>query len=119
MDTQKLLVGILFIGLGLVFICNNQNIAKGAFKFYAKLYTERNLIIMFRAAGIILVIGGIFLILFYFLIHKTRHFKRIGISNQHKLKIFYILLCNILNILWFNFIYMIEKVLCFIISYSG
>jgi len=54
----------MFIALGTFFIYNNQGIAKGAFKFYAKLYTERNLKFMFRAAGIILIFGGIFLIFF-------------------------------------------------------
>ena len=63
MLTEKIIIGIIFIGLGLLFFFNNINIAKGAFKFYKKLYTEKNLKIMFNALGIILVIGGLILIL--------------------------------------------------------
>ena len=62
MDTQKLLVGIIFIGIGLLFFFNNKNIAKGAATFYQKLYTENNLKIMFKAAGVTLVLGGLALI---------------------------------------------------------
>ena len=62
MDTQKLLVGIIFIGIGLLFFFNNKNIAKGATTFYQKLYTENNLKIMFRALGTLLVLGGLVLI---------------------------------------------------------
>ncbi|MCD4762305.1 hypothetical protein K8R32_05095 [bacterium] len=61
---KEIFIGLMFIALGTFFIYNNQGIAKGAFKFYAKLYTERNLKFMFRAAGIILIFGGIFLIFF-------------------------------------------------------
>lgn len=64
MTTETLVIGIGFIALGLLFVLNNKNIAKGAFKFYAKLYTEKNLKVMFRAAGIILVLGGILLLFF-------------------------------------------------------
>jgi len=50
------------MAIGVLFFFNNQNMAKGAFKFYQWLYTKKNLIIMFRAAGIILVFGGLVLI---------------------------------------------------------
>ena len=59
---EKSIVGIVFIGLGLLFFFNNKNIGEGAAKFYQKLYTERNLKIMFRACGVILVFGGLILI---------------------------------------------------------
>lgn len=62
MDTQKLLVGIIFIGIGLLFFFNNKNIAKGAATFYQRLYTENNLKIMFKGAGILLILGGLALI---------------------------------------------------------
>jgi len=51
---EKLIIGIVFIGLGLLFIFNNKNIAKGAFSFYQKFYTEPNLKIIFRVIGIFL-----------------------------------------------------------------
>ncbi len=63
MDTQKLLVGIIFIGIGLLFFFNNKNIAKGAATFYQKLYTENNLKIMFKALGTLLILGGIVLMI--------------------------------------------------------
>jgi len=55
---EKSIIGIVFIGLGLLFFFNNKKIGEGA----AKLYTERNLKIMFRACGVILVLGGLVLI---------------------------------------------------------
>jgi len=59
---EKLIIGIVFIGIGLLFFFNNKNISKGAFEFYQKLYTEDNLKIMFRACGVILFFGGFILI---------------------------------------------------------
>jgi len=64
MDTQKLLVGVIFVGIGILFFFNNKNIARGAATFYQKLYTENNLRIMFKAFGVILVLGGLLLIFF-------------------------------------------------------
>ena len=63
MDIQKILIGIIFIGIGLLFFFNNKNIAKGAAIFYQKLYTENNLKIMFKALGALLVLGGIILMI--------------------------------------------------------
>lgn len=62
MAPEKTIIGIALMGLGLLFFFNNRNIAKGAFKFYQKLYTEKNLKVMFRACGVILVLAGIILI---------------------------------------------------------
>ena len=62
MTIEKIIIGIVFICLGLLFNFYNKNVAKGAFKFYKKLYTENNLKIMFRALGIILIILGLILI---------------------------------------------------------
>jgi len=64
MDTEKIIIGIIFLGSGLLFFFNNKNIAKGAATFYQKLYTENNLKIMFRALGALLVLGGLVLIFF-------------------------------------------------------
>ena len=62
MTTEKLIAGIILIGIGILFFFNNKNMGKGTHKFYKFLYTEKNLKIMFRAAGIVLVVGGIILI---------------------------------------------------------
>jgi len=59
---EQLIIGIVFIGVGLLFFFNNKNISKGAFIFYQKLYTEDNLKIMFRVCGLVLVLGGFILI---------------------------------------------------------
>jgi len=61
MIIEKLIPGIVLVGIGLLFAFNNKQIAKGAFGFYKKLYTENNLKVMFRACGIILVLFGLFL----------------------------------------------------------
>lgn len=59
---EKSIVGIVFIGLGLLFFFNNKSLGGGLAKFYQKLYTERNSKIMFRACGVILILGGLVLI---------------------------------------------------------
>ena len=59
---EKLIIGIVFISLGLLFFFNNKDIGEGAAKFYQKLYTEHNLKIMFKACGVVLVFGGLILI---------------------------------------------------------
>lgn len=64
MNRETLVMGIVFIGLGFLFVFNNKNIAKGASKLYAKIYTEKNLRVMFRVVGIILVLAGIFFLFF-------------------------------------------------------
>ena len=58
----KLIAGIILMAIGVLFFFNNKNMGKGTFKFYQWLYTKKNLIIMFRLAGIILVFGGLVLI---------------------------------------------------------
>ena len=63
MATQKLIPAIILIVLGLIFFFNNKNMGKGAAKFYQWLYTEKNVIIIFRIVGIILIVGGILLII--------------------------------------------------------
>jgi len=61
METSKIVVSIIFIIAGLLFFFNNKNMGKGSAKFYQWLYTENNLIVIFRIVGIILIIGGILL----------------------------------------------------------
>ena len=61
---QKILAGIVLLGAGLLFFFNNENIGKGAYKFYQKIYTEKNLKVMFKVLGVILIVAGIFLIFF-------------------------------------------------------
>ena len=59
MDSTTIIPGIILIGAGLLFFFNNKNIAKGAFVFYQKIYTEKNLTFMFKACGVILILGGL------------------------------------------------------------
>ena len=59
---KESIIGIVFIGLGLLFFFNNKNLGEGLAKFYRKLYTKHNSKIMFRACGVILVFGGLALI---------------------------------------------------------
>jgi len=62
MEISKLIAGIVLLGLGILFFFNNKNIGKGSAKFYQWLYTEKNLIVIFRIVGIILIAGGLALI---------------------------------------------------------
>jgi len=63
MANEKIIVSIILIAIGLLFFFNNKNMGKGAAKFYQWLYTEERVIIMFRIAGIVLIIGGILLLI--------------------------------------------------------
>jgi threonine/homoserine/homoserine lactone efflux protein len=62
MTIEKIIIGIVFVCLGFLFNFYNKNVAKGAFEFYKKLYTEKNLKVMLRAFGIIFIIFGLILI---------------------------------------------------------
>lgn len=64
MEPKKIFIGIIFMVLGSIFFYNNEEMGKGAFKFYQKLYSEKNLPIMFKATGVILILGGLALIFF-------------------------------------------------------
>lgn len=61
---SKLIVGIVISALGLLFFFNNKNIGKGAYNFYKKFYTEKNLIIIFKIMGLFLLIMGLAVALF-------------------------------------------------------
>ncbi len=63
-ETERLIAGIIMIALGLLFFFNNKNIGKGASKFYKAFYTEKNLKVLFRIVGIILIIAAVVVILF-------------------------------------------------------
>ena len=64
MESGKLIISIISVVAGLLFVFNNKNVAKGAHKFYTLLYTEKNLKIIFRVLGILLIIGAVVLIFF-------------------------------------------------------
>lgn len=61
METEKIIISVIFFILGLVFFFNSKKIAPGAAKFYQWLYTEKNMVVMFRAAGIVLIVGSVLL----------------------------------------------------------
>jgi len=62
METSRIIISIILFVIGLIFIFNNKNIGKGAYKFYRWFYTEKRLKIMFRIVGIFLVIISIILL---------------------------------------------------------
>ena len=62
MEQSKIVVSIILIVIGILFFFNNKNMSKGASKFYQWFYTEERLKIMFRIAGIVLILGGILLL---------------------------------------------------------
>ena len=62
MVSEKLIPAIILIAIGVLFTFNNKNIGAGAYKFYRWFYTKERLQIMFRIAGVLLVIAGLVLI---------------------------------------------------------
>ncbi len=63
MDIQKLIAGIILFGLGTIFFLNSKKIGEGAHEFYKKFYTPKNLAVIFKIVGILLIIGSLLLIL--------------------------------------------------------
>jgi len=63
-ETGKLIASIILVVVGLLFFFNNKNIGKGASKFYKAFYTEKNLKVLFRIVGVILIIAAVIVILF-------------------------------------------------------
>lgn len=61
MSIEKLIVGIILSIIGIFFFFNNKNTGKGAYKFYKRFYTEKNLMIIFKILGIFLFIIGLIL----------------------------------------------------------
>ena len=61
MNTE-ITVGIILFLMGIFFFFNSKNMSKGASAFYRKLYTEKNLKIIFKIMGVILVVGSFLLI---------------------------------------------------------
>ena len=59
MVVAKTIIGIVSAGLGAVFLANNKAMGEGMAEFYKKLYTKKNTPVMFKAAGIFLIIAGI------------------------------------------------------------
>jgi len=55
---RELFIGAIFVVLGLLFFFNSKNISKGASKFYQEIFAEKNLKIIFKACGIILILIG-------------------------------------------------------------
>jgi len=62
MTPEKIIPGIILVAIGLLFFFNNKNIGKGAAKFYKKIYSEKNLPVMFKIGGLLLILAGIILV---------------------------------------------------------
>ena len=58
----ELIGGLIVIVIGMFFFFNSKNMSKGLAEFYKKIYTKKNVTIMLRIAGIILVVGGLILV---------------------------------------------------------
>jgi 3-oxoacyl-ACP reductase-like protein len=58
MAIARLVVGTILAGIGVIFIANSKALGEGMTEFYKKLYAKKNTPTMFKAAGVLLVIGG-------------------------------------------------------------
>jgi len=58
----KIIAGLILIGIGAIFSLFKKDLAKGTSELYRKLYTKKNMTVMFTAAGVLLIIGGLILI---------------------------------------------------------
>jgi len=61
--TTELITGIILMAVGVLFFLNNKAMGEGCAEFYRKLYTKKSMPIMFKAAGIILFVGGMIVLL--------------------------------------------------------
>jgi hypothetical protein len=59
---EKIIPSIILIVIGILFFINNKNIGEGAAKFYQWFYTEERLKIMFKIAGMVLIVGGVLIL---------------------------------------------------------
>ena len=59
MIIEKLIVGTLLTGIGVIFITKNKALGEGMAEFYKKLYTKEKMPFMFKAAGTICMVGGL------------------------------------------------------------
>ncbi len=60
--SEKLFAGVVLLVIGVLFLFGNKGIGEGAFEFYRAIYTKKNLIVMFKIAGVILIVGGLVLV---------------------------------------------------------
>lgn len=63
MTQQTMIAGAILLVIGLVFIFAYKQMAKGMANMYKKMYTEKNLTIMLRIAGFLLILAGLVLFL--------------------------------------------------------
>ena len=61
MGNKEIIASAVLLIIGLLFLLNSKNMSKGTFKLYRIIYTKKNLNIMFKAAGITLILGAILL----------------------------------------------------------
>jgi hypothetical protein len=59
---KELIGGLVLIAIGMLFFFSNKNMGRGLAEFYKKIYTKKNVVIILRIVGIILVVGGFVLV---------------------------------------------------------
>ncbi len=62
MDTQQLIVGLIFIVSGAFFLLFRKQVSEGAESLYKKLYTKHNLLYIFSIIGAFLLLAGIIIL---------------------------------------------------------
>ena len=63
MESSKLVAGLILAAVGIAFILFRNKLARGSAEFYRKMYSEKNLKVIFPIMGTILILGCIILIL--------------------------------------------------------
>jgi hypothetical protein len=61
---KELIAAIILVVVGTLFFFNNKAMGEGLSDFYRKLYTKKNTPFMFKAAGILFIVGGLALLIF-------------------------------------------------------
>ena len=59
MSVEKIIAGIILGIMGMIFMIFYKPLAKGMHEFYKKMYTEKNLLVIVRVVGVLLILAAL------------------------------------------------------------